>query len=149
MLLEEFEHVAYSDEVEDLFFNRLRTSVEQFPTFVGKVEALLDEAVRLSRTNPAIAGLVLSMAGGSACHPDLGEALEAACLRRDAFFAEVIDAGIANCELVAADRQVVLDTLTSTLTGLLVLGTVIPGAQKRALQGFKRLLAGTLMAGFR
>ena len=149
MLLAEFGRPADFDEVEELFFNRLRSSVELSPSFVGKVEALLDETVRLSRTNPTIAGLVLSMAGGSARHPDLGEALEAACLRRDAFFAEVIDAGIANCELVAADRQVVLDTLTSTLTGLLVLGTVIPGAQRRALQGFKRLLAGTLTADCR
>jgi AcrR family transcriptional regulator len=138
-------YLAVFTEVEQLVDERFRAVATPHATFVAKVEAILDETGRLSTTDPAVAGFALSVTGDVARHPDLREAFTSAWARRDFFFGEVVDAGIATGELAAADRTVVLDTVTTLVTGLLVISNGIPVAQARAVEGAKRLLAGTLI----
>ena len=138
-------YMAVFEEVEELIFNRFREAAEPHATFGSKVEAMLDETVRLSKAEPTVAGFVLSVTGDMARHPDLQEAVESTWVRRDSFFAEVVEAGIASGEVAAADREVVFDTLTTVVGGLMLVATGIPAAQSRAVKGFKRLLAGTLI----
>ncbi len=132
-------------EVEELIYDRFRAAAEPHATFMAKVEAMLDETVRLNRTEPTVAGFALSVSGDLARHPDLAEAVELAWVRRDSFFSEVVAAGIASGEVAAADRDVVLDMLTTMVGGLIVVGTGVPSALSRSVKGFKRLLAGTLI----
>ena len=138
-------YLAVFAEVEQLVEERFRSAAKPHTTFVAKVEAILDETVRLNTTDPAVAGFALSVTGDVARHPDLREAFTAAWARRDFFFAEVVDAGVSTGEVTAADRTVVLDTVTTLVTGLLVISKGIPVAQARAVEGAKRLLAGTLI----
>lgn len=138
-------YLAVFEEVEELIDKRFRAAAAPHTTFVAKVEAVLDEAVRLNKTYPTVAGFALSVSGDLARHPDLQEAFESAWNRRDSFFAEVVDVGIASGEVAAADRGVLLDMLTTMVGGLVVVGTGLPAAQTRAVKGFKRLLAGTLL----
>jgi AcrR family transcriptional regulator len=138
-------YLAVFDEVEELVSNRFRAAADRQSTFVAKVEAVLDEAVRLSKTDPTAAGFVLSVTGDISRHPDLREAFESAWSRRDSLFAEIVDAGIATGELAAADRATALDMLVTVIGGLILVGTGLPAAQSRAVKGFKRLLAGTLI----
>jgi AcrR family transcriptional regulator len=138
-------YLAVFAEVEQLVDERFRSVAKSRTTFAAKVEAILDETVRLNTTDPAVAGFALSVTGDVARHPDLREAFTSAWARRDFFFGEVVDAGIDSGELAAADRNVVLDTLTTLVTGLLVISNGIPAAQARAVEGAKRLLAGTLI----
>jgi AcrR family transcriptional regulator len=138
-------YLAVFAEVEQLVDERFRSVAKSHTTFTAKVEAILDETVRLNVTDPAVAGFALSVTGDVARHPDLREAFTSAWARRDFFFGEVVDAGIDSGELAAADRNVVLDTVTTLVTGLLVISNGIPAAQARAVEGAKRLLAGTLI----
>jgi AcrR family transcriptional regulator len=138
-------YLAVFDEVEQVMFDRFRAAAARHETFVGKIEAVLDEAVRLSKSDPTLAGFVLSVSGDLTRHPDLMEAVETAWARRDEFLGEVVEAGIATGELAAADRTVVLDMLMTLIGGLVMVGTGLPAVQTRAVKGFKRLLAGTLI----
>jgi AcrR family transcriptional regulator len=138
-------YLAVFAEVEQLVEERFRTVATPHSTFLSKVEAILDETVALNTTDPAVAGFALSVTGDVARHPDLREAFTSAWARRDFFFGEVVDAGIVSGEVAAADRNVILDTLTTLITGLLVISNGIPVAQARAVEGAKRLLAGTLI----
>jgi AcrR family transcriptional regulator len=138
-------YLAVFDEVEELVFDRFRAAAARETTFVAKVEAVLDEAVRLSKADPTVAGFLLSVSGDLARHPDLREAVQTAWARRDEFMGEIVDAGIATGELARADRTMVLDMLMTVVGGLVVVGTGLPGVQNRAVKGLKRLLAGTLI----
>src|SRR5262245_60648059 len=133
-------YLAVFDEVETLVFDRFRTAMDSRTGFVEKFEAMLDEAVRLSTADPAVAGFILSVSGDLARHPDLREAVQSGWKRRDSIFAEVVDEAIANGEIAASDRRVVLDMLTTMIGGLLTAGAGIPAAQDRAVTGFKKLL---------
>lgn len=139
-------YLAVFDEVEELVFDRFRAAAAGESTFVAKVEAVLDEAVRLSKADPTVAGFLLSVSGDLARHPELREAVETAWARRDSFLGEIVDAGIATGELARADRTMVLDMLMTVVGGLVVVGTGLPAVQNRAVKGLKRLLEGTLIA---
>jgi AcrR family transcriptional regulator len=138
-------YLAAFEEVEDLIYERFRAAAKPHASFVAKVEAVLDEVVRLSTADPTVAGFVLSVTGDLARHPDLQEVVESAWARRDSVFAEIVDVGVATGEVAGADRKVVLDMLVTMVGGLLVIGAGIPVAQTRAVKAFKRLLAGTLV----
>lgn len=138
-------YLAVFHEVEEHIYERFRAAAEPHATFVAKVEAVLDEVVRLTVTDPTVAGFALSVTSDLARHPDLQEAIELSFARRDSFFTELVEAGIATGEVAAADRRVLLDMLVTMVGGLVVIGTGLPASQTRAVKGFKRLLAGTLV----
>jgi AcrR family transcriptional regulator len=138
-------YLAVFEEVEEVIYDRFRAAADPHDTFVAKVEAVLDETGRLSTTDPTLAGFALSVTGDLARHPDLQEAVESAWARRDSIFAEIVAAGVATGEVAAADRRVVLDLLVTMVGGLIAVGAGLPAAQSRAVKGYKRLLAGTLM----
>jgi AcrR family transcriptional regulator len=137
-------YLAVFEEVEQFIYDRFRAATESHVTFAAKVDALLEETVRLSKADPTVAGFALSVTGDLPRHPDLMEGRESAWRRRDSFFAELVDVGIAGGEVAAADRHLMFDTLTTMVTGLIVVGAGVPATQTRAVKGLKRLLAGTL-----
>jgi hypothetical protein len=106
---------------------------------------MFDEAVRIHVDDSTLAGFLHSVTGDLARHPDLVEAVNTAWNRRDGFFAELVDAGIASGEVAAADRRMVLDTVGTVMAGLIVVSHGMPIVQSRAVDGLKRLLSGTLV----
>jgi len=139
--------LAVLEEVEEQFDASFRAVTAAEPTLFGKVEAILSETVRLTTDDPTMAGFALSVTIDVARHPDLREAFTSAWPRRDTFLGHVVDGAVASGEVAAADRKVVLDTLTTLITGLLVVGNGLPKAQARAVEGMKRLLAGKFPRG--
>jgi AcrR family transcriptional regulator len=138
-------YLAVFEEVEQLVFDRYHEAAGPHTTLLSKLEAVLDETVRLGSEDPSVPGFALSVTSDVARHPDLRSAFQSSWARRDSLFGEIVDAGIASGELERADRRVVLDTVTTLVTGLLVISNGIPAAQARAVEGAKRLLAGTLI----
>lgn len=61
------------------------------------------------------------------------------------FFEELVDVGVANGELAVGDRRVVVETINTMMVGLVGVSDLLPGAQARAVEGFKRLLSGMLI----
>lgn len=138
-------YMAVFEEVEEMVFDRYRAAAKPHATLLTKLAAVLDETVQLGAEDPSVAGFALSVTSDVARHPDLRAAFQSAWVKRDSLFGEIVDAGIASGELERADRRVVLDTVTTLVTGLLVISNGIPAAQARAVDGAKRLLAGTLI----
>ncbi len=138
-------YMAVFDEVEQIVYDRFQAAAAPHERFVDKLEAMFDEAVKLHSDDPSLAGFLHSVTGDLARHPDLVEAVNTAWNRRDGFFAELVDAGIASGEVEAADRKVVLDTVGTIMAGLIVVSHGMPVVQTRAVQGLKRLLAGALI----
>ena len=137
--------LAVLDEVEILVDERFQAAAAGETTLCGKLEAVINETAKLTAEDPTVAGFALSVTSDVARHPDLSQAFAEAWSRRDTFFGEIVDAGIAAGEVAPGDRRMVLETITTMVTGLLVVSAGIPSAQARAVEGMKRLLAGTLL----
>ena len=112
-------HAVASDDAEALVIDRFWRVAEPEATFAGKVGAILDEVVRLSR------------------HDRWRDALLR--LRRDVFLQTLVDAAIDAGEIASDDREIVIGALVATIAGLVGVGSVAPAAQAEAVQGFKRL----------
>jgi AcrR family transcriptional regulator len=138
-------YLAVFAEAEELVLGHFQVAIEDQATFVDKVSAVLDETVRLSTADNALAGFIRSVTVDLARHPDLYGADESAWVRWVSFFAKIVDEGVANGEVACRDRALVLDTMTTFITGLFVITNGVPVAQTRAVKGFKRLLVGTLI----
>ena len=108
-------YLAVFAESEELVLEHYQAAIEGRSTLVDKVSAVLDETVRLSTTDRALAGFIRSVTVDLARHPDLHEAVESAWDRWGSFFAEIVDGGVATGEVAAHDRALVLEAMT-TLT---------------------------------
>ena len=139
-------YLAVFSEVEEVFYGSMRAAAGSQTSFVGKVEALFDEAVRMARTDPTMLAFALSSIVDLPRHPDLVPPAQSALARRDFFLSEVVDTGIATGEVAAADRQVVLEMLLTIGIGVMAMGGAMPAVQARGVEGLKRLLAGRLIA---
>jgi AcrR family transcriptional regulator len=139
-------YLAVFNEAEELFYGSMRAAAASQTSFVAKVEALFDEAVHMARTDPTMPAFALAFIGDLTRHPDLVTTVRSALVRRDFFLSEVVDFGIATGEVAAADRQVVLEMLLTIGIGVMAMGGAVPAVQARAVEGLKRLLAGTLTA---
>lgn len=105
-------------------YDHLQIVATASSTFVERVGALLDEVLRISHEDPT------AVLDGD---------------RRRELIEELVEAGVASGELAALDRCLVTDTVTAILSGVMLIRVLAPEAQGVAIQGFKRLLAGTLL----
>lgn len=137
-------YLAVLEEAEQTVYGRFRAATEPHGPFGAKVAAVLEEAAGLHVAEPTLAGFVQSVTSDVARHPDLREEFASSWTQRDTFLSDVVKAGVASGEIRAADRAVVLDTLATLVTGLVVAANVPAVTQGRALEGLKRLMAGTL-----
>lgn len=139
-------YLAVFGEVEQVMIERFEKVAAPHRRFIDKVDAILDEIVRLSRDEPTITGFLQSMTADIGRHPELLEAITPAFEHRDQMFSGLVEAGIASGELVEADRDVVLDTVTTILVGLIAMNLgQLPAVQQHAVDGYKRLLRGALV----
>jgi AcrR family transcriptional regulator len=140
-------YLAVVDEVEEIMLTRFQAVAAPHAGFADKFGALLDEIVRLTGEEPTLTGFLQSVTADLGRHAELDGSLAPALEKRGQLLAELVDTGIARGELAEADRDVVLDTVTSMLIGLLALNVndQIPGLLDRAVDGYKRLVDGSLV----
>lgn len=134
--------VAVFEDVEALAYQRFCAVVGRETTFAGKVGALLDEAVRLLRHDPSLAGFLRSVTLDRPRHTEIVSSLRPAWPRRDRFFRDLVDAAIDAGEIDPSDRDILVDSLIAMMTGLIALSPAMPTGQTEAVQGFKRMLRG-------
>lgn len=138
-------YVAVFRQVEESVYSRLRAAAESKPTFREKVGAIFDEVVRVNRSDPTLARFMQSVMADVSRHVDLQELFQNTWPRRDEFFRELVDLGAANGELAARDRRMIVETITTMMVGLVGISDLVPGAQARAVEGYKRLISGMLL----
>ena len=138
-------YLAVLEEVERSMLERFEKAAAPRSRFADKFDAIIDEIVRMSREEPTLTGFIQSVTADVSRHADLLEALAPALDVRDQLFAGLVEAGIASGELVEADREVVLDTVTSVLVGLVAMDLGMPSLLENAAEGYKRLFRGALV----
>jgi AcrR family transcriptional regulator len=139
-------YLAVFDEVERTLVERFEKVAAPHARFLDKLDAILDEMVRLSREEPSLIGFLQTVTADISRHPDLAEAIAPEYARRDELFAGLVEAGVASGEVAEADREVVLDTVTAILIGLVALNLgQLPSVQDHAVEGYKRLFRGSLV----
>lgn len=140
-------YLAVFHQVEEMLYDRLRASVASVKTFRESVGVMFDEVVRLNRTDSTLARFLQSVTADVSRNPDLQEVFQTTWLRRDHFFRELVDLGVATGEVEARDRRMIVETITTMMVGLVGVSDLVPGAQARAVEGYKRLINGMLLQG--
>ena len=138
-------YLAVHEEVQETVYNRFQDAVAANDTFIGQFNAVLDDAVELNREDPSIAIFLGTVRADGPRHPELRVELAKHAMDREAFLGEIADTGIASGEIAAADRQTVIDVLSTILLGLTVASSGDPEIHQRCVDGFKRLLAANLV----
>jgi AcrR family transcriptional regulator len=139
-------YLAVFDETSRLMLERFEKVASPRSRFIDKLDAILDEILRLSREEPTLTGFLQSVTSDIGRHPDLAEAVAPAWEQRDEVFAGLVEAGIASGEVAEADREIVVDTVTTVLAGLFAMNLgQMPAVQQHAVEGYKRLFRGSLV----
>lgn len=139
-------YMAVFTEVEQLMIERFEKAAAPHTRFIDKLDAILDEILRLSREEPTVTGFLQSMMADVGRHPELYDAVVPAFEQRDQLFAGLIEVGVTSGELIEGDREVVLDTVTTIVAGLFAMNLgQLPSVQPHAVDGYKRLLRGALL----
>ena len=138
-------YVAVFRQVEEAVVTRLRAAAAAKATFREKMGAILDEIVRLNRADSTMARFMQSVMADVSRHADLLELFKNTWPRRDEFLLEIVDLGVATGELAARDRRMIVETITTMMVGIVGVSDLVPGAQARAVEGYKRLMDGLLL----
>lgn len=138
-------YTAVFRHVEHVVTDRLREAATAEETFRGSIGAIFDEVVRINRADSTMARFMQSVASDVSRHADLQEVFASSWPRRDQFFKELVDLGVATGELEARDRRMIAETITTMMVGLVGVSDLVPGAQARAVEGYKRLINGMLL----
>lgn len=140
-------YVEAYKQVQELVYARFEGAAsEAGSTFVGRITAVLDEALALNREDPSLANFLASVRTDSRRHDELHDDDRLAPAQRLRFFGELVDVGIANGEIHGADRQVLLDVIAALMMGLVSASSDDPDTHGRAVDGVKRLIAGHLIS---
>jgi AcrR family transcriptional regulator len=138
-------YAAVFHEVEEMVYARLRGAAAKKSTFPDRIGATFDELLRLNQSDSTMARFLRSVTTDVARHPDLQEVFKTTSARRDEFFQTLVDLAVVNGELAVADRQMVIETVTTMTVGLGGVSDLVPGAQVRAVEGYNRLFNGMLL----
>lgn len=138
-------YLAVHRQVQETVYGRFQSAVAANDTLVDQVNAVLDDAVALNREDPSIAIFLGTVRADAPRHPELAQELAKHSRNREAFLGEIVDTGIASGEVSAADRQTVIDVLSTILLGLTVASSGDPAVHKRCVEGFKRLIVADLI----
>lgn len=139
-------YIATHAEVQELVYRRFEeAAADADGSFVAGITAVLDEALTLNREDPSLASFLVSVRTDIDRHDELRTDPNLLPSRRLSFFGDLVDDGIRNGEISAADRQVVLDVVVAVLTGLVSASSDNPDTHARAVDGIKRLVSGELL----
>ena len=97
---------------------RFSGAIAALPTFLGQVEALLDEAHAMNVEDPSLARFLGTFRVDVQRHPHIGEAIKAREQVTSGMVEGIVDLGINTGELSRDDRQAVIAMLRAFLVGL-------------------------------
>jgi AcrR family transcriptional regulator len=138
-------YVAVDDDVRELIYSRFQKAVSSAPTFIGKLEAVLDAAAEMNAEDATLAAFVGVVRTDLRRHPEIAERLSEPMRQREQFFLDIVDVGIRTGEIAPENRQAADDFIRTILVGLT---DGVSSSQERhqsAIAGIKAVLRGTLV----
>lgn len=139
-------YLAVTEHVQTLVFGRFEAALARGDSFRGKFECLLDEAHELNKEDPSLAQFLASGRVDMRRDTDLRKALTAFARRRDKFFDRMIAVGLETGEIDPADRETVKAVVMTILVGLNDAVSDERAVHRRAIDGIKALIEGTLIS---
>ena len=138
-------YVAVHDDVQRLVLARFEEALKAADSFRGKFERLLDEAHELNKEDPSLAQFLASGRVDMRRNEQLRVALAASARTRQRFFDRVVAVGLETGEIDPADRETVSAVVTTILVGLNDAVSDERALHRRAIEGIKALIGGSLL----
>lgn len=139
-------YMAVHAAVQDRVYRRFRDAAAQAgETCAAKLLAVLDEAHALNNEDPSLATFLVTARTDLPRHPELEATGAFEPRQRLAFFGEIVDLGVSTGELRPEDRQMTLDIIFALMMGLVSASSGDPATHRRAIDGAKRLVTGSLL----
>jgi AcrR family transcriptional regulator len=138
-------YVAVHDDVQRLVLARFEEALKGADSFRGKFERLLDEAHELNKEDPSLAQFLASGRVDMRRNEQLRVALAASARTRQRFFDRVVAGGLETGEIDPADRETVSAVVTTILVGLNDAVSDERALHRRAIEGIKALIGGSLL----
>jgi AcrR family transcriptional regulator len=139
-------YVAVHAYVQTLVFGRFEAAIERADRFRDKFESLLEEAHNLNREDSSLARFLASARADTNRNAELRVALAPSARARQQFFDRLIAVGVETGEIDPADRQTVEAAITTILVGLNDVMSDTRSEHRRAINGIKALMEGTLIS---
>lgn len=138
-------YVAVHDDLQQRVYGQFNESIDRASGFVGKFEAVLDTAHALNKEDPSLAAFLGVVRTDMRRHPEIREKLGEHSDRRDQFFVQLVDAGVAGGEIRKEHRQVLIEFVSMVLIGLTDGVSDDPKRHERAITAIKMALRGHLV----
>jgi AcrR family transcriptional regulator len=135
---------VYSD-LQDRVYGRFNEAVEASDTFLGKLEGILEAANAMNEEDYTLALLVGTVRTDMRRFPEIRNRLAHSVRRRDRFFVDIVDVGVATGEIAPEYRDSFAELIRILLIGLTEGGTESVEQHRRAINGIKALLHGRLI----
>ena len=139
-------YFAVFDHAEGHVVERLGAAVGTPQTFEALIGAVFDEVLALSDSDPGVIRFLGTVSSDLAQNAGLREEGRVQWPRQRSFLEELVGIGVVRGEVAVADRLIAVDMLLAMMVGLWHLRGLHAHVETRAVEGFKRLLAGGLVA---
>jgi AcrR family transcriptional regulator len=111
-------YVAVHADVQALVYEQFEAAVAPADTFIGRLEAVLDAAHELNRTDRSLAQFLGAVRVDIRRHPEIGDLLRPDVRQRARFYDDIVELGVRTGEIEIADRARVLALIRTMLVGL-------------------------------
>ncbi len=138
-------YVAVDVDLQDRVYGRFVTAVASSPTFVGKLEAVLEAAHDMAADDETVVFFIGAVRTDMRRHPEVAERLAAAVEARERFFVGLVNVGVQTGEIDPANRRLVAEFIRTVLLGLTDGSTPSLDHHRRAIDGIKALIRGELI----
>ncbi len=136
---------AVDTEVQTRVYIRFRAAERSADTFVGKLEAVLETAHDLNREDPTLAQFLGASRIDRKRVAELKDVPSHDAQNRTDFFEAMVDFGVKNGEIKAADKQQVLALIRTVTVGLTDAVSSDLTWHRHAIDALKALLEGRLV----
>jgi AcrR family transcriptional regulator len=138
-------YVAVHDDLQERVYGRFANATADRLGFAEKFEAVLDAAHELNEHDPTLAAFLGVVRTDMQRHPEIRARLGEHAARRDRFFVELVDAGVASGEVAAEHRSHLIEFVSMVLIGLTDGVSDDPQRHERAVTAVKLALRGALV----
>jgi AcrR family transcriptional regulator len=132
-------------DMQQRIYRRFQVAEASEQTFMGKLQSVLDAAHSMNEEDPSLAKFVGVVRADMRRHPEVREPLQAADSAREAFFVDIVNAGIATGEVREEDAEQLQDFIRVVLVGLTEGTSDSPEAQRRSIDSIMAMVRGQLV----
>lgn len=138
-------YVEVHSDLQDRVYGRFNEAVDASDTFLGKLEGILEAANEMNEEDHTLALFVGTVRTDMRRFPEIRSKLARTVRRRDRFFVDIVDVGVATGEIAVENRDSFAELIRVLLIGLTEGGTESVEQHRRAIDGIKALLRGRLI----